>query len=664
MVPVSRHVSSVGLDGSYRPFSGTFEMDEPVLGYEWWSTLPRPSVGDLNRARSVDDPTYTRLPDDLDERIHALARRITAGHQTPYAKARAIERYLKNNYKYVLGKDSTKPPRPAGFDAVEWFLFETREGTCGQFSSAFTVLARSVGLPARVVSGWMIAATPNTQTVYSDQGHQWAEVAFEGIGWITFEATASGGAPTRVQSDGPPERQREVVIETGPTILATVTNITSWPREVERGKPFIVGGTVRTRGGVPVSGMDMEIFVNEIKAQGGLKVGEGKVNNGRYTIEVEVPPSMERGNYQLIAHAIGNENYFESWSDPDIAVFSQSGLVFSGPQEVNVGAEAVFHGQVTEDSGRGVPGIPVSIIIDGRAFAQRTTGDDGSFSFSNTFLQPGRHWAEVQFPDTNFLRAGSARLNLHAFIPTTLTLDAPAQARVDEPFTVSGRLVDWQERPLNGRQVTINIGEIDSATVVAGVDGSFSHQVTLPSSGQVTVTADYEGTESVLSSSASASIIARDVTVLSFEGPGQVLAGEAALFRGTVTAPTNEELEPLVVEIINGGEVITAIRTGEDGTFTYDTGMLDETGPRMLTARVPEQQFLTSSAATVAYSVVHPTVITLDGPAIAMTGQHVEFAGMLKAGRRTADCQCVRAAGRKPRCHGRRRHVQPCRHAA
>ena len=630
VVPVSRHANIVGLDGSYRPFSGTFEMEEPVLGYQWWSILPRPSERDLNRARTIDDPTYTQLPDDLDRRIHELAQSITSGHRTPYAKAQAIESYLKNNYRYVLGKDSTKPPRPAGFDAVEWFLFETREGTCGQFSSAFTVLARSVGLPARVVSGWMISPTSRSQTVYSDQGHQWAEVAFEGIGWITFEATASGGAPSRVNSDGPPERAFEIVIETGPTIFETVTDITSWPREIDRGRPFIVGGTVQTEGGRRVDGMEVEIFVNQIKANGGLKIGSGTTQNGRYTIEVTMPPSLKRGNYQLIAHAIANDSYFESWSDPDISVFSQSGLVLSGPQEVNVGTEAVFRGQVTEDSGRGVPGIPVSVVIDGRSFPQHTTGADGSFSFSNTFLLPGRHWAEVSFPDTDYLRANSARLNLHVFMPTHLTLDVPVQARVDEPFTISGTLVDWRETPLNGRQVTITVGDSDSATVVAGVDGSFTHQITLPSSGQVTVNVDYAGAESVLPSSASANVIARDVTVLSLEGPGLILAGEAATFHGAVTSPTNEGLEPLTVEIINNGEVITTLQTDEGGMFSYDTGSNDETGPRMFTARVPEQQFLTSSTATIVYSVVHSTVMTLDGPPVAMVGQHVEFTGTLR----------------------------------
>lgn len=628
VVPVSRHVSSVDLDGSYQPFSGTFEMDEPVLGYQWWSTLPRLSERELNKARTIDDPTYTQLPDDLDERIHELAQRITSGHRTPYAKAQALESYLKNNYKYALGKDSNYPPRPEGFDAVEWFLFETKEGSCGQFSSAFTVLARSVGLPARVVSGWMIQSTPNTQTVRAYQAHQWAEVAFEGIGWVTFEPTASGGSPSRVGSDGPPGRPSGIVIETGPTI--TVTDITSWPREIERGRPFIIGGTVQTERGWNVDGMEVEIFVNEIKANGGLRIGTGTTRNGRYTIEVTIPPSFERGNYQLIAHAIANDSYYESWSDPDIAVFAQSGLVFSGPQEVNVGTEAIFSGQVTEDTGSGVPGIPVSVIIDGRSFPQRTTSADGSFTFSNTFLLPGTHWAEVRFPDTDHLRANSARINVQAFMPTNLTLDVPVQARVDEPFTVSGTLVDWRETPLNGRQVTITVGDSASATVVAGVDGSFTHQVTLPSSGQVTVSANYEGTESVLPSSASASVLARDVTILSLEGPGLFLAGEAATFHGAVTSPTNEDLEPLTVEIINDGDIITTIQTDENGLFTYDTGSLAETGPHMLTARVPEQQFLTSSAATIVYSVVHSTVMTLDGPQVAIVGQHIEFNGTLR----------------------------------
>ncbi len=631
VVPVSRHLNHIRLDGSYRPFSGTFEMDEPVLGYEWWSILPRPSERDLNRARSVGDPTYTQLPDDLDPRIHALAERITSGHRTPYAKARAIERYLKNNYKYVLGKDSTKPRRPAGFDAVEWFLFETREGTCGQFSSAFTVLARSAGLAARVVSGWMITATPNTQTVYSDQGHQWAEVAFEGIGWITFEATASGGAPTRVQSDGPPERAFEIVIETGPTVSGTVTNITSWPREIERGRPFIVGGTVRTDRGRFVSDMEVEIFINEVKAFGGLKVGSGTVKNGRYTIEVEIPPSLERGNYQLIAHAIENENYYESWSDPDIAVISQSGLVFSGPQEVNVGTEAVFRGRVTEDSGRGVPGIPVSIIIDGRSLSQRTTGDDGNFSFSNTFLQTGNHWAEVRFNDTDFLKANSARINLEVVMPTVLSLDVEPRVLVGSTFNIGGMLLDSRNQPLGGRHVAISIDGGEPIWTTAGADGRFQAEYTFEASGESTIEAAFTENRPLLGSRAAATIGVLNESVLTFAGPIEVLTGETATFFGQVHSPTLEVLEPLDIEILDGeGTGILTIATGPDGTFSYESPPITETGPRTLTARLAEQHSLTSSAASATYSVLHGTILEVDGPVIAIVGEEIVMTGSLR----------------------------------
>ena len=379
--------------------------------------------------------------------------------------------------------------------------------------------------------------------------------------------------------------------------------------------------------------MEVEIFVNEIKANGGLRVGSGMVENGRYSIEIEIPPSLDRGNYQLIAHAIGNEKYNESWSDPDIAVFSKSGLVLSGPQEVDVGTAAVFRGQVTEDTGDGVEGIPLTLVIDGRSLPQQRTGTDGSFSFSNTFLAPGRHWAEVRFSDTDFLRANSARLNLEAVMPTTLTLDAPVQARVDEPFTVTGSLLDVRGRPLTGSQVTLAMGETEEATVTIGVDGSFTHELTLPDSGQVTVAATFERENHILGSSVSANILARHITVLSFEGPREALFGDTVTFLGTVTSPTAEELEPLMVEIVNGdGEVVTTIQTGEGGAFSYDPGGLEETGPRTLTARVPEQEFLTYSAASISFSVVHPTALSLDGPPIAMVGQHIEFSGSLLQG--------------------------------
>ncbi len=667
VIPVSRHLSVMERDGVYSPFSGVFTMSEAALGYQWWSVVPRLPRETLRYAEVIDDPTYTELPFGVPYRIRELAMEITAGWVTPYEKAKAIENHLRRQYSYQFADDSTAPPRPADHDPVDWFLFESREGTSGQFSSAFVVLARSIGLPARVASGWVINPSKQSQVVQTNQAHQWAEVAFERIGWVAFEPTAEGNARTRVGLPAPsgngPSGTGSADIgssgnggsgggssggggsgnsgggsgaqaEPGPRIYATVTDITDWPPVVVRGEPFTIGGTVETQGGRPVSGMQVEIFVNEIKANGGLRVGSGTVTNGRYTIEVEIPSPIERGKYQLIAHAIGHaigaETYLESWSDPDIAVFAKSGLVLSGPQEVDVGTEAVFRGRVTEDNGDAVAGLPVSIVIDGRRLPRETTDSDGSFSFTNTFLSPGRHWAEARFSDTDFLRGNSVRLNLDVVMPTTLTLDVPAQTRVDEPFTITGKLLDIRESPLPGHEVVLRVGDNEEIEVFAGVDGTFSHEVTLPAAGQFAVTADYGGEHPILPATAAASVIARDVTVVSFEGPREILSGESATFAGTVTSPTASEDAAVSVEIVDGaGDVLQTVDTTIGGALSFETGALTETGPHTLTARVSEQGFLTSGAATVAYSVVHPTMITVDGPPIAMVGQHIEFVGTL-----------------------------------
>ena len=86
---------------------------------------------------------------------------------------------------------------PSVGDPVDWFLFDSRQGTCGQFSSAFVILARAAGIPARVVSGWVVSPQDDWQTIHADQAHQWAEVAFKELGWVTFEPTAPAGAPAR-----------------------------------------------------------------------------------------------------------------------------------------------------------------------------------------------------------------------------------------------------------------------------------------------------------------------------------------------------------------------------------------------------------------------------------------------------------------------------------
>ena len=134
-------------------------------------------------ARYAQPPTTT-------ERVRALAERITVGAPTTYDRIRAIERWLGANTRYSLDA----PLSPAGVDVVDHFLFESRLGWCEQVASSMVVLARSVGIPARLATGFVPGERDGLGgrfVVRERDAHAWAEVYFPGVGWQGFDPTAS-----------------------------------------------------------------------------------------------------------------------------------------------------------------------------------------------------------------------------------------------------------------------------------------------------------------------------------------------------------------------------------------------------------------------------------------------------------------------------------------
>lgn len=131
---------------------------------------------------------YLQLPDDLPQRVRALAREITTGATNDYDRVRAIEEHLRENYLYSL----RSPVPPEDQDSVDHFLFDTNVGFCEQFASATAVMLRTLGVPTRVVVGH----TPGTRNPFTgyyevkeSDAHAWVEVWFPGLGWYDFDPT-------------------------------------------------------------------------------------------------------------------------------------------------------------------------------------------------------------------------------------------------------------------------------------------------------------------------------------------------------------------------------------------------------------------------------------------------------------------------------------------
>jgi transglutaminase-like putative cysteine protease len=130
----------------------------------------------------------------LDERIPRLALEMTAGLATPDEKARALERRLRHDYGYTL----ELLPAPVA-DPLATFLFARKKGHCEYFASAMAVMLRTLGIPSRVVTGFLGGVyNPMTgwQVVRASDAHSWVEAWLPRRGWVTFDPTPPDPAPS------------------------------------------------------------------------------------------------------------------------------------------------------------------------------------------------------------------------------------------------------------------------------------------------------------------------------------------------------------------------------------------------------------------------------------------------------------------------------------
>lgn len=132
---------------------------------------------------------YLSLP-PLDPRIEVLGHRIVGDETRDIARARALEAWLRRNGRY----SDTPPPEVPGdpHSPLERFLLGERAGHCEYFASAMVVLARSQGLPARLVNGFAGGRRNRVGgfvELTGSDAHAWVEIHFERHGWVRFDPT-------------------------------------------------------------------------------------------------------------------------------------------------------------------------------------------------------------------------------------------------------------------------------------------------------------------------------------------------------------------------------------------------------------------------------------------------------------------------------------------
>lgn len=168
-----------------------------MVRYSAASDLTSPAPELLRAASREVSPdmqgTYLQLP-VTDPRVVELARQITQQQPTPYDKALAIETYLRRTYGYTLDLPSAMPADPIAF-----FLFDYRRGHCEFFASAMAIMLRTLGIPTRLVNGFLQGGyndVSGNYTVRASDAHSWVEVYFPNYGWVSFDPTPTDGRST------------------------------------------------------------------------------------------------------------------------------------------------------------------------------------------------------------------------------------------------------------------------------------------------------------------------------------------------------------------------------------------------------------------------------------------------------------------------------------
>jgi transglutaminase-like putative cysteine protease len=152
-------------------------VDSPELSVTLRAQALELPEGSNPRTRSLVDAWRREAPDDP-----ALVQRV-------------LDHFNQQPFRYSLDAPLL------GRDPVDDFLFETRTGFCEHYASAFAVMMRMAGIPARIVTGYMggwYNALGDYYLVRQSDAHAWTEIWLSGRGWVRVDPTAAV-SPLRVQ---------------------------------------------------------------------------------------------------------------------------------------------------------------------------------------------------------------------------------------------------------------------------------------------------------------------------------------------------------------------------------------------------------------------------------------------------------------------------------
>jgi transglutaminase-like putative cysteine protease len=213
-VPVPYPVHSISLKKNWRFDPSSLDIvssNGQVVGGQSYSLTAydlKPTQDQLRNATDSGPPDqYTsEVPQRTPDTIKNLARTVTHGaNGNHYEQAALLQKWFRSG----LFTYSTATNSQSGMRALEDFLLRNQTGYCEQFATGMALMARILGIPARVGIGFLPgqAGKDGKYTVRMHDMHAWPELYFQGAGWVRFEPTPGqrvATIPTWTDSTGAP----------------------------------------------------------------------------------------------------------------------------------------------------------------------------------------------------------------------------------------------------------------------------------------------------------------------------------------------------------------------------------------------------------------------------------------------------------------------------
>lgn len=198
-LPLPYPARAITIDGDWRYDTASLDVvarrgTSRGMEYAVTSLEVRPEQGQL-RTSTVDEELgrLTTLPDETRALIQPTAEEITRDAATPFDRAVALQQWFRGDFEYSLDR------RPGNSNRALQDFLRDKSGYCEQFAAAMAIMARALGIPARVAVGYLPGSYQNgTWTVTSRDSHAWPELYFDSVGWVRFEPTPAqrtGSAP-------------------------------------------------------------------------------------------------------------------------------------------------------------------------------------------------------------------------------------------------------------------------------------------------------------------------------------------------------------------------------------------------------------------------------------------------------------------------------------